>query len=225
MNQDLRTVITSASRVLAAAALGLALQPAIALPGVLSVIGDCLIALAVIGVAAGAGAVILALAYFAEKAHRNLPPQLEAPRELMQFATTHDAAQLAEANYLAAEESHIADDDRDAQWEAGLLRFALAANPRFFGWRDMCRHVSRTDWENCRRILLAIRPRVVVPPRGNEGMRWAEGWGFPRFRLSVKHGNLHPPYPDTEPPLVEWKRTVTLGKHVPHVPHTEGGQA
>ena len=104
-------------------------------------------------------------------------------------------------------------------WARSVLIFAFIANQQGFTLRAMLPHVSRLEWELLVELLSGAG--VLQAGKRGRGVRWANGWNYPRLRAEVKHGLLALPYPDQEAPMVVWAKGE---RHIMQTHHAQATQ-
>jgi len=109
------------------------------------------------------------------------------------------------------------EDERIAhgeQWRVMVTRFCFIGNAVGFSVRKLDPYITRSKRQAYVDLLTA--PGVLISD--NESTRWAEGWGYGRLAMELKHRRLTLPYPTGDPPPVRW---VSAGNaHTAHSAHT-----
>ena len=109
------------------------------------------------------------------------------------------------------------EDERIAhgeQWRVMVTRFCFIGNAVGFSVRKLDPYITRSKRQVY--VDLLTLPGLLVSD--NESTRWAEGWGYGRLAMELKHRRLSLPYPTGDPPPVRW---VSAGNtHTAHSAHT-----
>lgn len=95
-----------------------------------------------------------------------------------------------------------------------VTRFCFIGNAAGFSVRKLDPYITRSK----RQVYVDLLTPSGILISDNESTRWAEGWGYGRLAMELKHRRLSLPYPTGDPPAVRW---VSAGNaHTAHAAHT-----
>lgn len=199
MNRALSRAIIGAGACLG---LGLALQPLYAEPSFRALLRSIAEASVLIGMAAGS---VLVVGYVN---HRLLDWRAERPvlpTPAQQFATTANLppALAGQAYRTQADERATQPDENVRLWELAIIRFCIIGEGRrSFSARDMLGNVDRPTWDLMTRHLSELH--VLRIGSGTRPTWFWPPWNAVRVRVALHRGEIAPPNPLGDVPVVVW---------------------